>query len=943
MTMMKRILALVCALALCVGMISVLSGCKDKNPVDSGSAGDTNPSGNQTTDPVGSQPSGNTNQKINYVITLKSAGGLPLSGVTVLAYKDADLMDLQGYGQTDENGQAVLSMPAATEYYLDVTDAPEGYIVEESYKLSGVSTEISLTSQVIDDTDVSNVTYTLGSVMHDIEFTDTQGNTWKLSDVLKEKDMVLLNFWFTTCSWCVVEFPLMQTAYETYADSIEIFALDPTGESMSDIADFQEAMGLTFPMGDDVNAALFSAFNGTGCPTTVVIDRYGVVCLIEAGAITTQDGFTYMIEAFIGDNYTQNLYENGAEDITPVIKPNVTMPAPEDIAAVVNNGDISAEFFAEPDEDAAEMTWPFVITRKDGVDCIAPSNSGVAGSYATIYANVTMQAGQALAMDYFASSEYGADVLYVLVDRNDIYQISGTTQTEWKTCYPWVATEDGVYEVALCYYKDSSDDAGEDTVYINNLRIVDVENIDVATYIPRFAATNMNEDGFGYQNYITPVFNEDDGYYHVNSADGPLLLANLMMASRFSNTEIYTLAANGLIVLDGVDYYDQLVDYCSYASNSQIYSMCPVTEELKQLLIKVTQAVGIEQTENEWLQICEYYDAYGAGAAHISDPIKGLSADSAYEAKLGTNSVTYDRIIMPRGLLYRFVPTKSGAYRITSNSEFEVEGWVFTRENLENREAFYTYEANERMYYSETDISMVIYLEAGKEYFIDIAYYDVYGTGTFTFDVEYVSKELKLFVACSPGYFTYEDENTYEVVAGGIDVALGSDGYYHELLSDGSLGSIIYADFVSPTGIFPSNSIEELLAAGAFDFDLTEDDQWVLDYYDYFAALDFNGSDFETCMKEYWGEDFEYYWDYYRIDEVLDGIYHGNGENMSAVIEKYVSKQATSGDKEGCVPVTEELAEALQMLMDKYSFKDVENAWIKLCYYYDYFGPDANK
>ena len=33
-----------------------------------------------------------------------------------------------------------------------------------------------------------------------------------------------------------------------------------------------------------------------------------------------------------------------------------------------------------------------------------------------------------------------------------------------------------------------------------------------------------------------------------------------------------------------------------------------------------------------------------------------------------------------------------------------------------------------------------------------------------------------------------------------------------------------------------------------------------------------------------------------------------------------------------------ELAEMLQALMDKYSFKGVENSWTKLCYYYKHIG-----
>ncbi len=944
MTKIKRILALVCVLALCCGM---LFGCKGEEP-----AASTDATGTGAT-----QNAGVTGQNMNYLVTLTSAGGLPLSGITVLAYADSGLTDLKGYGLTDDKGQVVLSMPAASGYYLDVTDAPEGYLTEDYYTISNVTTEITLTSQIIADTDVSDVDYKLGSVMHDIVFTDTAGNTQKLSEVLQEKDMVVLNFWYTTCSWCTTEFPYMQSAYELYSDRVEIFALNPTDESLDDVSAYQQSMGLSMPMGMDDGGEVFNAFSqyyleqgvDVGCPTSVIVDRYGVVCAIHQGALTSEEEFTTLFDAFVGDNYVQTLYTDGIEGMAPVILPDVEMPDADEIAAFLNNGGLNAQYHGE---EGDEMSWPFVFTSKDGVDCMAPANTGVNNSYAILYADVELKAGQALALDYYASCETAADILYVLVDRNDIYQISGE-DTGWNTCYPWVALEDGTYEIALCYLKDSTENVGDDTVYLKNLRAVDAADVEVASYIPRFAATNMRADGFGYETYITPVYNPADGYYHVNSADGPLLLANLLSASRFSNASIYDMAENGDIVVDGVNYRDALVPYCSYSSNSQIYSLCPVNEELKELLLKVTEAMGLEQTENEWLQICEYYDAYGTGGVQLGDPIQGLAAFSAYEAKLGTNTVTYDRILIPRGLLYKFVPTTSGAYRITSDSEFEVEGWVFVAEDLLYREVdgelmtrfqpYYTYEANERSYYSETNISMVLYMEAGKEYYIDMAYYDIYGAGTFTFDISYVSRELELFVTCSPGYYTSATDGSNDTIAGGIDVALGTDGYYHELLADGSLGSVIYADFNSPTNLFNSVSILEMLEGHAFNFALSENDQTVLDYYDYYEELNFNGTDFETCMKELWGESFDAYWEELQVDDVLDGIYHGDGEDMTAVVNKYVSKMVSSGDRKGCVAVNAELAEVLRMLADKFSLKGVENNWLKMCYYYDYIGSDTNK
>ena len=44
--------------------------------------------------------------------------------------------------------------------------------------------------------------------------------------MLEEKDMVLINFWYTTCTYCVAEFPFMEEAYQMYKDQVGIIAVD---------------------------------------------------------------------------------------------------------------------------------------------------------------------------------------------------------------------------------------------------------------------------------------------------------------------------------------------------------------------------------------------------------------------------------------------------------------------------------------------------------------------------------------------------------------------------------------------------------------------------------------------------------------------------------------------------------------------------------------------
>ena len=937
MSNFKRVLALVCALILIVG---VFAGCKDN-----GSTNETNKPTTGNTEPVDN----NDSSAKTYNVSLTSAGGMPIAGVTMFVYADAALTDLTSFGQTDENGKATITVNEAGTCYLVLNGLPAGYEAEASYEMTSTNMEIKVASHVIADTNIGGVTYELGSVMHDFTVTAADGNTYTLSELLKEKDAVILNFWYTTCTYCVEEFPYLDAAYKQYGENVEVLALNNyTADSAADVKDFQDYFynmyphnetiegGLSFPMAYE-EQGIGNAFNLSGYPTTVVIDRYGIVSFIYAGGLPSETYWGYIFEAFIGEEYTQKLY-SGMEDLVPVQKPTESMPSSEEVEDVFCSEDLDVTFTPEEGEDA-ESSWPFLIGEKAGVECLYASNMNVENSYATMYAKLNLKKGDVVAFDYFPSSEFNADVLYVLVNREDVYQISGEG-SQWNTCYPWVATQDGEVEIALCYLKDSSANNYDDTVYISNFRVVGVSDIDVPTYIPRQCATNMKADGFGYETYVDVVLNMNDGYYHVGSENGPLLLANMMMATQFSNDPVYSIAYDGLVTIDGVNYYEDIVDYCSYASNSQIYSMVPVNAELRDLLEKVTQAVGIEGSENEWLQMCEYYDAYGTDGVQLGDPTAGLNMQSAFKGQIGKNSVTYDRVIMPRGLYFEFIPEKSGVYSITSLSDSYCDGWIFTEKDFETGVPSYEYWCNAKGQTDPMNVYMVVYLEAGVPYYIDIAYYDTYQTGTIDFTIEYVGSELDHLILASPGFFSYV-EGSNAITSGGIDVVLGADGFYYEKRSNGTEGSKLYLDMVSTSTIFNELCILDLIRSGAFNFAITEDDQWIVDYYAYFEGLEFNGTDFETCMRDVWGEDFDYYWDYFEVEDVLDGYYHGTGKDYTDLMKSYADKVFTSGELEGCVAVDEELAEALQMLMDKYTFEGVEHSWIKLCYYYDHLGPNA--
>ncbi len=895
-----------------------------------------------------------------YSVTVRTLGGMAMPAVQVYIYEGSDL---KAFGQTDEAGLFTATLPENSGYTVKLESVPRGYEKAESYAFTGTAADIRLESRLIEDS-LSGATLGVGDVMYDFTVMTADGAEVTLSQMLSEKDMVLINFFYTTCGPCVNEFPFLQEAYEEYADSVGVIALDPLDEQQT-VALFQSSMGLTFPMAA-CQPSWSQTFNVPGYPTSIVVDRYGVICLMEVGGITSLRPFTTLFETMTGENYTQKLYGSLSEMLTNV-KPTFSMESQDVIEQVLDTQVYGITYRPETEGESAEYAWPFISAEKGGVRCMKATNQGIESSYAILYADVPLEAGQAVSFDYLASSEKGCDVLYVIVDGQDVLAISGWDEEEkWQTCCPWVAEESRTYEVALCYLKDGDTNEADDTVYIANLRVIGAEEIDTPTYIPRQAA--VTEDGFAYT-YCDIYLSEQDGCYHVGAEDGPLLLVDMMNYTQFSEeSTLWDIVYNSSVEVDGVSLYDAMVHFFSYASNSADSGVTPVTQTLREYLEIVDSNHGFDDTDpSEWLKLCFYYAPYGTDA-QLENPCAGLCTDYAYEAKLGKNVASnyfyYDRPIMPRGLIARFTPTKSGVYKISSrcDSENGVDAWIFTGDD---RELSYTYAPDQRMQEDVRNCSMYYYMEAGQDYYIDIAFWDIYEVGYIYYDIEYVSQSYELFRLASPGYFTYDTnatgEHMYDIIAGGIDVVLGEDGIYYEDLGNGETGSKLYCDFTGITGIF-SDAIATvqaygedgkllygedgqpvmrpgLIDKGGFDFSKTENDQYVLTV---LAQQDNDPEKADEYLRTYWGEDYETLAEEYQLEDVFAGKYHGSGEDYTEAISAYLDRMITSGasERRGCVVVTEELAQLLQMLMDKFTFQGVDHSWTKLCYYYDYLGPE---
>ena len=247
---------------------------------------------------------------VERTVKVITAGGMPMSGLTVKIHVgDGD--NVYSEKATDSSGLAKFYLPEIGDYSIQITGAPEGYKVKDGltkddrYELED-ETVIVLTSAPIEG-GTFKTQYALGDVMHDFTLTDVNGRDYTLSELLEEKDMVMLNFWFKNCYYCKIEFPHINNAYNTYKNDVEILAINDY-DSVSTIQDYPAYLGidLQIPLIPH-NSLSLSNFPSQGYPTTVIIDRYGVICAIIVGSIPYEYVWDNIFEHFTAENYEQRI------------------------------------------------------------------------------------------------------------------------------------------------------------------------------------------------------------------------------------------------------------------------------------------------------------------------------------------------------------------------------------------------------------------------------------------------------------------------------------------------------------------------------------------------------------------------------------------------------------------------------------------------------------
>lgn len=297
--------------------------------------------------------------------------------------------------------------------------------------------------------------YAKGDKLQDFTFTTYDGQTITLSDVLKDKDAVLINIWATWCGPCRNEFPFLEEAYRQYQDRVEVIALSCEPSDTADtLASFAAEYGLSFKIGQDP-VGFLNALGVNSIPTSLVVDRFGTICFIESGSQPDVASFVRLFDAFVGDDYTSSVLLDGI----PSSKPTIAASSEAELSAALEASCVN------PDN---AYFWPMVASEKDGRYVVASSNAGLSSTVSSIGVNVYAEAGDAIVVTFKTSTEAVYDLLNISLNENTMKVFGGSH--DWMT-YAIPVENTGHQQLVLAYVKNEAGNVGEDTIWIDKVTV----------------------------------------------------------------------------------------------------------------------------------------------------------------------------------------------------------------------------------------------------------------------------------------------------------------------------------------------------------------------------------------------------------------------------------------------------------------------------------------
>ena len=100
---------------------------------------------------------------------------------------------------------------------------------------------------------------------------------------------LLINFWASWCPPCQAETPDLVKAYAKYGDKVQFIGVDlASQDTLSDVTAFVNKYGIKYPLALDTKGAAAAQFEAMAIPTSIFVNREGIVVDRIVGGMTPQ-------------------------------------------------------------------------------------------------------------------------------------------------------------------------------------------------------------------------------------------------------------------------------------------------------------------------------------------------------------------------------------------------------------------------------------------------------------------------------------------------------------------------------------------------------------------------------------------------------------------------------------------------------------------------------
>ena len=292
----------------------------------------------------------------------------------------------------------------------------------------------------------------------DLSFQTTAEAEIRVSEVLKEKKMILIHFFQTSGRTSKLCLPGLETSYQKWKDQAEVIGISCDNMDTADyLNEFAEENSISFPLVAGDKTTLPDLLELTSVPTTAVIDRFGAVAMMLTDVITDPAAYDRVFDYFCSEQYTES------ERITslPPVRVSIKGPSDDELTSLLTTDErirVSAV--------KGSYVCPFVQNEEGGV---LSSNRGIDDSFSALAAHVITSKESVFSFRYHVSSERLYDALIVVLDGIEIRVLSG--DTGW--CEDAMKLTAGEHEISFLYLKDEEETQGMDTAMLADFALLE--------------------------------------------------------------------------------------------------------------------------------------------------------------------------------------------------------------------------------------------------------------------------------------------------------------------------------------------------------------------------------------------------------------------------------------------------------------------------------------